>query len=1547
MFRINPESAMQLIENERAIVRVLRSDPHDYADLLFELKQFADPENNRPLRSLDPRSDRNYVYDHTQGSFIYRELKRKERGQPQPGNQRIKAVSGTLAPQDGNMRYYNHANSNQGHHHVIYGVDAGADPDRYLYRHKKDPSIEVKDESCLIVSCFKSDAGTNTKWHIKGQPLNAYHAGVYPAAVTFAELREHNREFVDRRDRYNRHKDERNEVQFKPSKAAIHFVGSVSDVLVDRVNAIHFKLLIWEMLGIDLPILIFDDEGKHLYPEEEQAKDILKGFASGIPFAYDIHEKIEKAKTPVHDICKQYYAMYPSYMTYANKHRQFHGEDFFIKFFELFNANESKTDEVKHITDTAVTQTEAFKNSVKARKLWSDIVSKTYAYHVENPVSNDALLERLRGAGVTGDLNKILQDMCAYLQEHTKLVVAFQAHRILNGTPASLRYLNLSEMIAQNMQSDRQSHLNERNEVENATFSFLEGISEQFENLKQARPRYSYLTLCDQSNYPMPLTPNFGKSYFVLRDVVKFNSVFLPMNIISTYKVNDTPTKPCTYFDFEVLLAQTSDTIFLGLVHAVSGQLPDKKLLNSSRTFEMQAYVPPVELFDKNIVERIYISPNEYKLSEEEEAFFAEHGILVTTEGTHAYGHEEKQLKEAMKTDDVARVQRLFKEYPFLRYNLDEVIQEGDAVKYHFLVKHDPEAKPIPWQDMLLKVPADKLALFQPVWSEPELKALDGDGLLQLINFINGDAVSTHGNSVGELLLQWFKQFNAVNITLQHLDEESDNTMLLGTFLSGMLFQTLMASALDYSRILIELIDSALLPSDLVNNEAQMIFANPALKTMTRYLIKNHLCHLTDTQEEKEALLAGKNYVYLLQDPVMVAKIDWGNDKALSIAVDLLDHFDDSVFLEKSFSHMHAASAFSGLDFDVARDLIIRVARKNPQHLFTLMAFIFENKFTINQALPSVVYELKAIPHCETFVNFLESFSETKDNNLNQEKSENAVTQFLNQYESASLSVEKWQALFLNAYNHIPKLLRSEPCITVFCKNLPNFNFMRQAGEMRYAMPCIIFYYPSLVHAWVDYLPSHDLARQQEMVSFFMQRNVARNDVVRTMISHQPELIHTQVPITGDSLLHLALMIPSLSPAWLQFLIQSKVAHVDNAAGQSVLFLALKNMVDLTREKKSVYLIGTVLGAILLNVRFTNAQLILALDFMIKIGIDLQGYSQKICDLLNRNRADEPALHQSFMNAFYNTRVKRMESMWKSYLQIQSMSPAPFIEAIKFLLNANSMYMCSIEMHQLMDRTKGLHIVENLFSPTNNFYHASHMLSHSSFQTKCLTLIGNIVSEFEDLIQKNSRKIPEDLYDEVVRNFLIALDKIDKLTEFKQRRDITLHQLDQCKFTTLNLLVEYHIELQEEGWVKLFNFYVENEGANVRHGLAGILNKHPERIPAAWDVYITKIQTRSYHIEYIPHWLDDLKKRFCDGLKLSADMKNKIDADIIKARVTMVRAAREKEEQENRRRSSHGLLPMWRVITDTYAPTEEKEEGVKSTLDPTQENTATGANRLC
>ena len=309
------------------------------------------------------------------------------------------------------------------------------------------------------------------------------------------------------------------------------------------------------------------------------------------------------------------------------------------------------------------------------RLLWTNIVSYTDEYYSWQTTrlnqATKAVLTRLQKLNIPGDHAKILKQMVTYLQERSVIRLAFDAKKMIQGKLSALEALNYAAAAEERINPNRgDDYADERKKTEDLTFSYLPlDLKFQFEKKEHARPRYAFFCLqpsLDMS--PLP-TQAYGKSYVVLQHKVKFNSLFVTENIYANrkqaleqknneYKV---PT-PSTYFTLEVFIQQMDEHTFLGLVDAVTGLIPVKRL--QYQPHDMQAYIPPVNLFDSAVTKEFFIHPDEYVLTPTEKSWIEKQGIDVVNTGGCIGERYAKELTHIVHTDNVDALQHFCDQHP-------------------------------------------------------------------------------------------------------------------------------------------------------------------------------------------------------------------------------------------------------------------------------------------------------------------------------------------------------------------------------------------------------------------------------------------------------------------------------------------------------------------------------------------------------------------------------------------------------------------------------------------------------------------------------------------------------------------------------------------------------------------------------------------------------------------------------------------------------------------------------------------------------------------
>ena len=1497
MFRkISPESAKDLIKSERAIVRVLQSDPGDYSNLEFEFNQYADPENNRPVRPLEEKADRNYIYDHKLKDFVKRELQRKERGLPQPGNLRIKAVSGTLLPTDGNMRLYNHALSNQSHKHVIYGVDAGVDPDRYLYLHKQNPEIDVSTEACLIVSCFTKDAGTNTKWHIKGQPLNAYHAGVYPEPVSFQQLREHNRTFVKNRTKHNRHKDERNEVKFKASVAALRFVGAVSDDIADRLNALHFKIFILEKLHLDLPIYSFTEEGVVYNDPFDQATDIIKGLSFGIHYAFDIHDKLQRLGASLCQVAENYFEIFPLYQDYVQQMKVINSDISHYRFLTYHlkavygNKLENNEEKDGHI-ESKVTRrgdyscmqhadaTEAFqsnpiyphcisdaKASVLSRKTWSDIVSKTDTYNATEADQglDEKIIQRMIAKGVTGDTTQIYKDMLLFLQEQTRIILGFETKDVIGNVPVGLHSLNRAEMRSLGLKKENETYFNGRKTVENTTFHFIPEIEKQFENHIGARPHYAFLTLANWHNNPTLLRTGYGTSYLVLRQHMKLNSVFVPHNIVNEGK----QATPCSYFHFEVLLHQASDALLFGLVNAVSGQLPDQRIKEHAG-YEMHAYFPPINLFDGNVVERIYVDPNEYKLSADEKQFIEKRGIHVCPQTeTSAYAEEKKQLLAAVSAGDVTQYRQLLQRYPFLKPSMDDALTSGLKGLYDMLLKVDTDRKPATWQTLLATVPLKSMHLFLNQWSQADLLELCSPWENEImLSFFTGKQ-GVLSDVTWNLFLNWVTQFEKAKAgcamefvamlweyAIAHHDQNKLKSLLKAGF---------------YQR------QYAPLP-------LPFILTNPKLQSVTHFIITEKHYELTHTELEREQLVMGGNY-WFIQDVKYLDNL-LSQKNADSHCCGMLSSFLQFAETRNQVDSLILLMHHKGLLKDLRTENInelIGVAvqnKKTEMAMLTLLVLtppsgvsyatrLIECKaspalvqFSLGVVCQPIVSEEKpedlvsaSLPYfsVETFdvkhaALGLYALARLKKRIANAE--EKSVDHIVTQVEAYPAEIK--HALIFELMEYYPTTLDCRDIVNALLFGLPNFDFLQTPTHVVYSsFDYLAVYFQGFLKQLLATTEQVSDFLAEGAIFYALRPDMKQHDHAITYLENRPALKNRVRATDGNSLLHCAMMRRTyFTKDYVRAFVDCAGASQRNHAGVTSLLIAIRYLPP--HDSDALELANAYYGAVLLSktetiklllrtVAYTPEMIIEAMcEVITSENPDFEMFDvlcQRINSLPLTTRSD--SLSQCFLTAFDRPHRK----LWVPFLKNTTLTSETLTEGF-YRYIANLSGSPHPEIDGLLDRCSQIKLSHALYGKLamNNIAFLSKIVARD--QCVIDSTLENVL--WSVLLQelKGTRGEAYDL-NTVLTNLIHALKKYPTFAENQKNVIYLTTAIKHRPWVIANLLVAEEFSLSDPSLHLVVKRYIDEilNGKTKTHTvLVSLLKALPHKPITFWkEIYAIK-----------------------------------------------------------------------------------------------------------
>lgn len=331
-----------------------------------------------------------------------------------------------------------------------------------------------------------------------------------------------------------------------------------------------------------------------------------------------------------------------------------------------------------------VTPSEA--EQIKARKIWSDVVSETHTYNEQfiknNPIEK-AVIDRLRALGADNP-EQLYKDCITYIRDHSTITVSFKAEFLRDDGLVDFQCLNIWE---KNNRKNRSDYPTYRENGETEMFSFLtDRLKKDFIKNKYARPRYGALVLMDHKTNPENV-PGYGNSFLVLKDVVKLNTLLCPSDSLNYY-VNATDLKKtyqvCTIHDLGLLLWQCPDETLKGIISRLQKAEISHNQKKSFGLFGLGGYIeamlPAVNIFDPNLVEHIHIDPSSYKMSEEEIEAIQKLGISISNGQALPYEEQKKALWNAIKKDDPVVVRSLLQIYPSLAKTSDE---QGRLIIHH------------------------------------------------------------------------------------------------------------------------------------------------------------------------------------------------------------------------------------------------------------------------------------------------------------------------------------------------------------------------------------------------------------------------------------------------------------------------------------------------------------------------------------------------------------------------------------------------------------------------------------------------------------------------------------------------------------------------------------------------------------------------------------------------------------------------------------------------------------------------------------------------
>lgn len=295
---------------------------------------------------------------------------------------------------------------------------------------------------------------------------------------------------------------------------------------------------------------------------------------------------------------------------------------------------------------------------INARRMWGDVISKAHSHNKRYLSQNKvlpSLYKRLENLGIhPKECPQVLRTCIHFLQQKTSLVVTFRNH--VPSTLKSYQLLNIYE--AKNPRGRDSSYLNKRSDTEMELFRAI--ASSEFCKNDLAMPRYGALVALSPEKYPAAIT-NYGDSFVVLKDILKFNALFLPQDSM----VGFLPPQPATYLNLEILLLQCNDERFDVLVKwATTGHLPDffhQQYSNNCSYGYMEVLLPPVDLLNPDFVECYYFANEQ---SPDIIDLLKKNNINVHIKTSDPYKNCQIELENAIKADDADKLAMIVTKYP-------------------------------------------------------------------------------------------------------------------------------------------------------------------------------------------------------------------------------------------------------------------------------------------------------------------------------------------------------------------------------------------------------------------------------------------------------------------------------------------------------------------------------------------------------------------------------------------------------------------------------------------------------------------------------------------------------------------------------------------------------------------------------------------------------------------------------------------------------------------------------------------------------------------
>lgn len=376
------------------------------------------------------------------------------------------------------------------------------------------------------------------------------------------------------------------------------------------------------------------------------------------------------------------------------------------------------------------------KECVMSRKRWNDIVSdidRVNDQHRRKFNLAQLIQNHMRLCGYE-NVEALYTRAINYLKDNSAIVVSFNARIFAQGL-AVYQLQNMFETPT------HKSHSYEtmRQETEDGFFSSLSAdIKTSLVQDIHARPRYGALVLLDK-NHPISPTLGYGKSYVLLRDIVKHNSLFLRDDSYNNKFSYLSPENkgvtgdlmPCTYHHLDILFLGMGTKKFKSIIDwALFGILSRK--FNHAQSY-IEVLLPPINFLDPTLVEHIHIDKDELDLDKNILDNISALGIKVTKDIDNPYDIFLSEFFACIENNMLNRLSELLSISPrvipqiVVSNSLHISAYQGNAVLVKLLISHGADVKATNekgWNAFHMMIMGGHFVLLREIYNDRKINEL-------------------------------------------------------------------------------------------------------------------------------------------------------------------------------------------------------------------------------------------------------------------------------------------------------------------------------------------------------------------------------------------------------------------------------------------------------------------------------------------------------------------------------------------------------------------------------------------------------------------------------------------------------------------------------------------------------------------------------------------------------------------------------------------------------------------------------------------------------